>query len=252
MDYISAKIIEDYQIWMKANGLCQNTISFHNRILRSVYNKAVEMDAIVDRQPFKKAYTGIDKTVKRALPIKLLKKMKNLDLSLNPRLDLARDLFLLSFYLRGMSFIDMAFLKKEDLKDKRVTYRRHKTGQLLTIEWTKEMEAILKKHPSKHPVYLLPIIPVDAENERRAYVYQLARVNRRLKEIGTMLGISIPLTTYNARHSWASAAKVRNVSISVISEGLGHDSETTTQIYLASLDTSSVDKANRKVISSLD
>lgn len=102
-----------YEAWLKANGNCPNTTSFYMRILRAVYNRAVEKELTEQRHPFKHVYTGIDKTVKRAVPLKAIKRIKELDLTLKPHLDYARDMFLFSFYTRGMSFIDMAYLKNQ-------------------------------------------------------------------------------------------------------------------------------------------
>lgn len=251
LDCISSEIMEAYEAWLHNRGVAPNTISFYNRILRAVYNRAVEDEIIVDRKPFRHVYTGINKTVKRALPLIVLKKIKNLDLSLNSGLCFARDMFIMSFYLRGMSFIDMAYLKKSDLKNGYVTYRRHKTGQKLIIKWTKEMQLLLDKYPENNSNYLLPIIRNAGTNERCVYRNAAYRINYRLKIIAAMVGVTIPLTLYVARHSWASAAKAKGIPVSVISEGMGHDSETTTQIYLASLDTSIVDKANSLIIKAL-
>lgn len=107
-------------------------------------------------------------------------------------------------------------------------------------------------NPPKYPVneteYLLPVITEPNKDNRTQYSNGLHRVNHLLKQIGVQLGLHMPLTMYVARHSWASIAKSRNVPIAVISEGMGHDSENTTQIYLASLDTSIVDKANKKIL----
>ena len=158
---------------------------------------------------------------------------------------------LMSFYLRGMSFIDMAFLKKSDLKNGYVTYRRRKTGQQLIIGWTKEMQMILDKYPENATDYLLPIIRNPGTNERCTYRNMGYNINHSLKKIAKMVGVQIPLTLYVARHSWASAAKAKGIPLSVISEGMGHDSEATTQIYLASLDTSVVDRANSLILKSL-
>lgn len=251
LDCISSEIMEAYEAWLHNRGVAPNTISFYNRILRAVYNRALEDEIIVDRKPFRHVYTGINKTVKRALPLIVLKKIKNLDLSLNSGLCFARDMFIMSFYLRGMSFIDMAYLKKSDLKNGYVTYRRHKTGQKLIIKWTKEMQLLLDKYPENNSNYLLPIIRNAGTNERCVYRNAAYRINYRLKIIAAMVGVTIPLTLYVARHSWASAAKAKGIPVSVISEGMGHDSETTTQIYLASLDTSIVDKANSLIIKAL-
>lgn len=251
LDCLTSEIMEAYEAWHHKRGVAPNTISFYTRILRAVYNRAVEDDIIENRNPFRKVYTGVDKTVKRALPLTVIKKIKALDLSLNASLDFARDMFLMSFYLRGMSFIDMAFLKKTDLKNGYVTYRRRKTGQQLIIEWTKEMQMILDKYHENESDYLLPIIRNPGTNERCTYRNVGYNINHNLKTIAGMVGVTIPLTLYVARHSWASAAKAKGIPLSVISEGMGHDSETTTQIYLASLDTSVVDKANSLILKSL-
>lgn len=251
LDCITSETMEGYEAWHRKRGVAPNTISFYTRILRAVYNRAVEDDIIENRNPFRHVYTGVDKTVKRALPLALIKKIKVLDLSLIPTLDYARDMFLMSFYLRGMSFIDMAFLRKTDLKNRYVTYRRRETGQQLIIEWTKEMQMILDKYPENNSDYLLPIIRNTGTNERCTYRNAGYNINHNLKRIAEMVGITIPLTLYVARHSWASAAKAKGIPVSVISEGMGHDSEATTQIYLASLDTSAVDKANSLILRSL-
>ena len=251
LDSLNSRIMEAYQAWHQQRGVAPNTISFYTRILRAAYNRAVEDEIIENRHPFRHVYTGVDKTVKRALPLSVVKKIKALDLYLIPEQDYARDMFLLSFMLRGMSFIDMAFLRKTDLANGYVTYRRRKTGQQLIIEWTKEMQAILDKYPENASAYLLPIIRNAGVNERSVYRNVSYNINYNLKRIAEKVGITIPLTLYVARHSWASVAKAKGIPVSVISEGMGHDSETTTQIYLASLDTSVVDRANSIILKSL-
>ena len=251
LDCINSEVMEAYEAWHQNRGNSPNTISFYTRILRAVYHHAVEEEIIENRNPFRHVYTGVDKTVKRALPLQTIKKIKALDLSLNPTLDFARDMFMLSFMLRGMSFIDMAYLRKTDLSNGYIIYRRRKTGQQLTIEWTKDMQLILDKYPENTSDYLLPIIRNTGINERSIYRNTGYNINHNLKAIAKLLKISIPLTLYVARHSWASAAKSKGIPLSVISEGMSHDSEATTQIYLASLDTSVVDKANSLILKSL-
>ena len=241
-----------YEAWLKANGNCPNTTSFYMRILRAVYNRAVEKELTEQRHPFKHVYTGIDKTVKRAVPLKTIKRIKELDLTLKPHLDYARDMFLFSFYTRGMSFIDMAYLKKSDLKNGILTYRRRKTGQQLTVKWENCMEEIVTKYAGRSVTqYLLPIITDPLTDERKQYRNAIFRVNTALKEVARLADLQIPLTMYCARHGWASVAKSKNIPLSVISEGMGHDSEKTTRIYLASLDTSVVDRANSLILKSL-
>lgn len=241
-----------YEAWLKGKGVCPNTISFYMRILRAVYNRAVEKELVEQKHPFKHVYTGIDKTVKRAVPLKAIKRIKELDLTLKPHLDYARDLFLFSFYTRGMSFIDMAYLKKSDLKNGVLTYRRKKTNQQLTVKWEKCMaEIVAKYNDCSTTQYLLPIITNPLLDERKQYRNAIYRVNTALKEVARLVNLSIPLTMYCARHGWASVAKSKNIPLSVISEGMGHDSEETTRIYLASLDSDVIDQANSLILKSL-
>ena len=245
---ISADLIAEYEAYLKGRGNSPNTISFYMRVLKAVYNRAVEDGLTGQRHPFKSVYTGMEKTLKRAISLNDLKRIKGLDLSLKPNLDFARDMFLFCFYTRGMSFIDMAYLRKKDLQNGILSYRRRKTGQQLFIKWERCMQEIVDKYPINETEYLLPIITKRNKDYRKQYTNELHRVNHLLKKIGKQLDLSIPLTMYVGRHSWASIAKSRNVPISVISEGMGHDSENTTQIYLASLDTSVVDRANKKIL----
>lgn len=247
LDGITSDLMLLYEAHLKARGVRMNTISFYMRILRAVYNRAVEKGLTPQRNPFRHVYTGVDKTTKRAIPIKTVKTLKELDLSMKPSTDFARDMFMFSFYTRGMSFVDMAYLKKTDLQYGILTYQRRKTGQQLTIKWEKCMAEIVAKYPDNKTDYLLPIIK-EKGNERKQYDNALHLVNYRLKKLSDMLKLQRPLTMYVARHSWASAAKAKNVPLSVISEGMGHDSEATTQIYLASLETSVVDRANKMIL----
>ena len=241
-----------YEAWLKGKGVCPNTISFYMRILRAVYNRAVEKELVEQKHPFKHVYTGIDKTVKRAVPLKAIKRIKELDLTLKPHLDYARDLFLFSFYTRGMSFIDLAYLKKSDLQNGFLTYRRRKTNQQLTVKWEKCMaEIVAKYNDCSTTQYLLPIITNPLVDERKQYRNAIYRVNTALKEVARLVNLSIPLTMYCARHGWASVAKSKNIPLSVISEGMGHDSEETTRIYLASLDSNVIDKANSLILKGL-
>lgn len=248
LDSLTTKIMEEYQAWLHQSGVSPNTISFYMRIIRAVYNRAIEEELIENRHPFRRVYTGVEKTVKRSLPLSMIKEIKSLDLSMKPKLQYARDMFILSFMLRGMSFIDMSLLKKSDLQNGHITYRRRKTGQQLTIQWTKEMQQILDRYPENASAYLLPIIKNDSSIQRYVYKNTGEKINLYLKEIGQMAGVGLPLSMYVARHSWASIAKAEGIPLSIISEGLGHEKESTTRIYLSSLDTSIIDKANSKIL----
>lgn len=206
MDCIDKDIMESYEAWLRLRGLTSNTISFYMRILRATYNRAVDEELTKDRKPFKRVYTGVDKTVKRALPIKVIKKIRGLDLSIDPQKEYARDMFILSFMLRGMSFVDMAFLKKSDLKNGHVNYRRRKTGQMLSIKWTSEMQEILNKYGENDSIYLLPIIRNPGCIPLYTYRNMSYFINRQLRKLAIRLQLPITLTMYVARHSWASAA----------------------------------------------
>lgn len=252
MDEIDSDIMMEYEAFLRRNGAAPNTVSFYMRILRAVYNRAVEKNLAEQRHPFRHVHTGTEKTIKRAIRFEDIKRIKDLQLPHHSALEFARDMFLFCFYTRGMSFIDMAFLRKTDLKDGVLSYRRRKTGQQLFIKWEKCMQGITDKHPPYlASLNLLPIVKPNKTDERTQYKNALMKVNKNLKRIAEMVGLSIPLTMYVARHSWASIAKSRNVPISVISESMGHESETTTQIYLASLDCSVIDRANAIVLKGL-
>lgn len=251
LDEVDSNLMVRYETFLKARGICPNSSSYYMRGLRAVYNRAVEKELTVQRNPFRHVYTGIDKTVKRAVPLKIIRQLRELDLALSPASDFARDIFLFSFYTRGMSFIDMAFLKKKDLQNGILTYRRHKTNQQLFIKWEKPMQEIIDKYDTSKTPYLLPIIKDTDADEWRQYKNASHLVNDKLKKLGERLGLPVPLTSYVARHAWASIAKSKNIPVSTISEAMGHDSENTTRIYLASLDTSVVDKANSLILKSL-
>lgn len=251
LNRIESALMVEYESHLKAEGICPNSSSFYMRGLRAVYNRAVEKGLTVQRNPFRHVYTGIDKTVKRAIPLKAVRQIRDQDLRLEPTMDWARDLFMFSFYTRGMSFIDMAYLKKSDLKNGVLSYRRQKTGQRLFIKWEKPMQEIVSRYDTSGTPYLLPVIRDMRTDERKQYKSAAHRVNRLLKKLGMRLGLAIPLTMYVARHGWASIAKSRNIPVSIISEAMGHDSEKTTLIYLASLDTSAIDKANSLILKAL-
>lgn len=244
-------IMEDYQAYLNSTGLSLNSISFYMRILRAVYNRAVEQELTRDRKPFRTVFTRMEKTLKRAVSINDIKRIRNLDLSLRPDLEFARDIFLFLFFCRGISFIDAAFLKKTDIRDGVLTYRRHKTGQLLHVKIIKQISELIDRYPTKDSPYLLPLITNPGTDERRQYETALRRINKTLKIIAGMIKLPVTLTTYVSRHAWATIAKSKNVPVGVISDALGHDSIVTTQIYLASIDASTINRANELIIKDL-
>ncbi len=251
---LTAEEIERYEGYLRRRGVVRNTSSFYMRVLRTAYNCAVAEGVVTLSSPvssmFKNVYTGIDKTVKRAISLDYMKRIKGLDLHGNKRLEFARDMFMFSFYMRGMSFVDMAFLRRCNLGGGVIWYTRRKTGQRLKILCEEPMYQIIERYRrSCVEDYLLPIINCEGGDVMTIYRNRLKVVNRQLKYIADMVGLDIPLTHYVARHSWATIARYMNIPISVISEGMGHDSIATTQIYLAQLDTSLIDQANHDILS---
>ena len=247
---MTSDMMEMYQAWLWNRDVGQNTVAFYLRTLRTLHNKAIEAGQAPDNDIFAHVQTAHVRTAKRAISVKDIRKIEKLELPCGSSLDKARDLFLLSFYLRGMAFVDMAFLKKSDLKCGMISYNRRKTHQHLNIEWMKPMQIILDKYAeqTKDSLYLLPILTGKESSPYTAYRKVEHNTNYNLKKIGERIGLKIPLTTYVARHTWASIALHMNIPIATISEGMGHNSYKTTQIYLQSLDMATINEANERII----
>lgn len=245
-------LVSDFESVM-AKDVTRNTTSFYMRALQAIYNRAVREGLTDDRHPFAQVYTGVDKTLKRGLPITAIRIIKDYDLRGKPKMAFARDIFMLSFYLRGMSIVDMAWIRRSNITNGYLTYRRHKTSQTISVRWLPCMEEIVRQYAGMcSGGFLLPIISSGEEATwRKEYKAAARRINRYLMRLGEQLDLPVKLTTYVARHSWATAAQSQHIPISVISQCLGHDSETTTRIYLAAIDNSELDKANEVVIQSL-
>ncbi|MDR0233167.1 MAG: site-specific integrase [Dysgonamonadaceae bacterium] len=245
IDKIDNDLMHKYENYLKSKGVMKNTISCYMRALRSVYNQAVKRGLSTQKNPFANIFTRIDKTVKRAVSEDVIVRLKNMDLSSYKELELARDLFMFSFYMRGISFIDMANLRKSNMKNGYIIYFRSKTRQMLTVKLEICMKEIISWYESQTiDDYLLPVY--TAQN--RDNTSQLRNHNKRLKRISELLGLEKSLSSYVTRHSWATLALQKGISIEIISESMGHENETTTRIYLASLGQSAVDKANAKII----
>ena len=251
LNHINCDLILKYEAYLKQKGLNKNSSSFYLRILRATYNRAVEQGLILQQNPFKHVYTGIDETTKRAITIKHIRKIKNLELTPHSDIDFARDIFMFSFYTRGMSFIDIAYLEKKNLKNGVLSYRRRKTGKTLHIKWENCMQDIVDKHSIKDSLYLLNILKESDLNKRNRYKNTLTKINYNLKLIAQKIGVPLPITMYVARHSWASIAHNMQIPLSIISESMGHNSETTTLVYLTTLDNSAIDQANKKILKEL-
>ena len=250
MSDITPLLIEEFQIYLRGQQLTMNTVSFVMRILRSIYHKAVKQGLTVDCKPFCGVYTGNAQTQKRALSCEMLQCIRHLELD-DPQMVFARDMFMMSFYLRGMSFVDMAYLKRSDIRNGRVTYKRHKTGQILTIRWEQKMQDIVDRYCNPHTDYLLPIILKQNGKERNQYRHHQTQINCSLKKIASLAGLNINLTMYCARHSWATIAREMQTPMHIISYAMGHLNERTTEIYIRSVDTDTIDSINERILQTI-
>ncbi len=254
-EQVTPYLVTDYEQWLLDKGLSRNSTSFYLRNLRSIYNKAVAYGLTVQNNPFRDVYTGVDKTRKRAVSEDVLLHLQNLDLNHSKALSFSRDLFIFSYCTRGMAFVDMAFLKKADVSDDAITYVRRKTGVRLSVRIEPCIRHIIKKYAeaTKGSPYIFPIVrTLDPETSYKQYLVALCYHNRKLKRLTKMLDTGLSLSSYTARHSWATAARKHNVPLAVISEGMGHTNEKTTQIYLSSFDNSVIDEANKNILQLLN
>lgn len=248
---INRNFVKEYDFYLLKTGVSPNTKCYYMRNFRTIYNYAVEEGYIHHNDyPFKHIQIKPCQTVKRALSRKVMHKIASLPLPVETKIKLARDVFLFSFYSRGMSFVDIIFLKREQIKDNIISYTRHKTGQQLEVSLIPPLKKLITTYATPSE-YVFPFITEVGYIERyKQYKSSLRSINRYLKHIGKMVNTDIGLTTYVARHTWATLAKETGAPTSVISEGLGHTSENTTRIYLKQLDHSVIDKFN-KIVSEL-
>lgn len=265
---LSPLLVADYEAWLQADGLCRNTTSFYVRTLQSVYNKAVCQGLTDDRKPFCCVYRGVARTVKRAVDPGDVCRLASLDIrsalvenghksvgrrfdNLLRQLEFARDIFIFSFCARGLTFVDLAHMRKTDVTGDMLVYVRRKTKQRIEVQVEPMMREIIDRHPS-HTCYLLPILTKTGDREAvyQQYRYALAHYNARLEMIGEMLG-GLKITSYVSRHSWASAAHRQHVPLSVISQSMGHDSEKTTEIYLKSLECNVINRTNHELLANV-
>lgn len=251
---LTPQIIQQFEEYLLLQHVCPNSASAYMRSLSACYHRAIKAFELPDSHPFDNVFTGVAHTRKRAITQSVLRKIIDMDPPQSIKAALARDIFLFSFYARGMSLVDILYLRKENITGNILCYQRRKTGQWLQIHLEPCMKEILRRYasPTRTPPYLFPIITTsDAETAYHQYRHYLAAYNYQLRNIGKLLKLDIPLTGYVARHTWATAARNSGIATPIISACLGHTSERTTLIYLDSLDNNLLDKANRKIIGKL-
>lgn len=246
---INYHFLRKYMEDMHERGLSPNSINTYVRNLRAVYNNAEKEGVrVTPNYPFRSVKLKNIRTIKRALPLEDIRKIAGYDFSSDKKADCMRDVFMFSFYARGMSCVDMLYLKKENIIGDMIYYSRNKTKQPLQIAITPPLRRLIEKYNRSDSPYVLPFLDDKSEvSLYRQYRLQLQDINRNLKKIGKMLELSRLLTTYVARHSWATIAKKAGFSLAAISEGLGHSSVMTTEIYTQAFDTEVIDDVNRKM-----
>lgn len=249
LKHIDVRELNKFKDHLISKGSMPNTISFHLKTLRAIYNRAIKAKAVSENLfPFKNFPIKIHSTEKRAIQKEDIDKITLLNLEVRPDLVLPRDLFLFSFYMRGMSFVDIAYLKVSNIHGERLTYERKKTKQKFSIRLTEKAKEIIKRYNDLKlkKSYIFPILQREGQ-EYLDYRNAMRLMNKKLKDIGVLAELEEPLSTYTARHSWATIAKRMGEATAVISEGLGHDSEKTTQIYLDSFENDVLDEANERI-----
>lgn len=235
-----------------ADQLTWNTISTYMRTLRSVYNQAIECDSApyVPRL-FNKVYTGVDSKVKRAVRPETMRKLMMEEATLDAKQAFGRDMFVLLFLFRGMSFVDLAYLRRCDLQGSVITYRRHKTGRRLSIAVSKEAMEIIRRNENADPLspFLFPIIKHPGRGEYKQYTNMLRSMNYRLMQVSRTLKLKERISTYVARHTWATTALRQNFNPSLICDAMGHSSVKVTETYFKSFRDDDINRMNRKVVS---
>lgn len=242
--------LRKYEIWLRKQGRSENTIGIRFRNIRTIFNLAINMGFIKQEDyPFRKFKVSRlhQETVKRALTKEEIHSVINYPVDGKDFYTrLAVSLFTFSYFMGGINFVDMAFLTEKNIIDGRLVYRRKKTAKLINLPLQEEALLVLKRYKNNGNPYLFPILSNlhKTEQQRLNRLHKvITKVNKSLKAIGEELNIPIKLTTYVARHSYATVLKRAGVPTSIISESLGHSSEKITQIYLDSFGISQIDEA---------
>ena len=248
---MDTSLLTRYEQYMRERKVVGNTIGVYCRAIRAVYNKAImEGFALKSNYPFNDFKVSKLKSdvSKRAIPHTDIKKIEAIDLSKHAHLQNARNYFLFSFYCMGINFIDMSYLRWNDVVDGRIRYTRSKTGKKFNLKLIEPALKILQYYQEETTdVYVFPVLhserhetPTSMDNR---YKKKLKQTNKDLKEIGQLTDIKTKLTTYVARHSAATALKKQGVPTGVIRELMGHETEMMTQNYLTDIENSMLDSA---------
>lgn len=250
--------LNKYEKWLRSKGNKETTMSLMFRTLRSAYNKAIDSKcARKSDYPFNDyRISKFDvSTEKRAIAKADILKFSTDVRSIGKQqyVQLSKDIFIFSYLCGGINFTDIANLTKDNIiEGKRLHYIRQKTGKLIKLGLSEEAIQIIRRYAVESKGYLFPILnaqlhktPLQKQNRIHK---MLGKVNKNLKLLAADLGVEANLTTYVARHSFASVLKKSGVNIALISEALGHSDLTTTQIYLDSFDNEQIDNAMKNLL----
>ena len=244
---ITAAMVDDFGSSLRAEGLAVNTVNSYLSSFRALCHTALREGLPgPTSDPFAGLHLKREETAKRALKIAEVNKVMQADYPAEPSLREALDLFIFSYLACGIPFVDLAYLTKKNIVGGEIVYYRHKTGALIRVGITPAMRLLLRKYGQKGSPYLFPVLSAGKDGYE-AYKAALRKYNSLLVIIGERLHLSVKLTSYVARHSWATEALRQNIPVAVISQAMGHTSEKTTRIYLAQLDQSVLNKANAKI-----
>ncbi|MBR4729017.1 MAG: site-specific integrase [Prevotella sp.] len=243
---INQTLLKGFERWLRDKNLCLNTVSCYMRSLRSLLNK---LDIENKSHAFGNVYTGRARTEKRAVSEEDVSRLKQVELRPHSFLSLVRDIFLFSYYALGMPFVDVAFLRRSQISDNLLTYHRHKTGQRIVIPLEYCMSEIINRYKSDSE-YVFPLLhSLETQKAYHEYLRMLNRYNRALKTLAIKAGVMKRLTSYTARHTWASVAYNENVDLPVISRALGHTNPQTTLTYIRGINDDRLAQANHKIVS---
>lgn len=251
---IDYSLLDDFALHLSKHGLKQNSISNYFRSIRAIYNKAIK-SKVVERSfyPFHDISIKSEKTAKRAIAKDDIAKLKQLHLEPNSTAERSLKCFLISFYLRGISFTDLAYLKQSNIIDGRVEYKRRKTHKNYSVKLFPEAQVLFEQFNVNGSKYLLPILPNDALEDsikaKKVIRQFIKTTNKYLKRMSEQVELSSPITTYTSRHSFGTIAKRLGYSNELIAEALGHEyGNKITNIYLDTFDTDVLDAMHRDVI----
>lgn len=246
---INCELVDAYGDWLLKEEINQNTLSCYMRSLRAIYNKAVDEGLAKQCYPFRNAFTGVARTKKRSIEKQDLRRLREVEVKPGSFMQLVRDVFLFCFYACGMPFIDVAFLKKSQITDGLIVYRRQKTNQFVQIKIEPCMQEIIDRYSSPDREYVFPFLTsTDKVTAHKQFRSKISYYNRVLKDVGKIAGLKVRLSSYVARHTWATMAYHAATDMPVISQALGHTNIKTTQIYVKDIGNHRQNAANRRVL----